>query len=180
MNTKTKLISKLKNKKYRDAFVATYIDQGIPFQIRALREQRHWSQEKLAYKAGMKQEAISRLENPNNKSFTLKTLKQLAAGFDIGLIVRFVPISSIVEWVNNLPNTSLEVLSFEEESYFQEIEEEQITSSVAVSFVINQEDQTPDSINTIRPQGLMDVSVGYNYRGDEVPDDTDGVQTQIS
>jgi transcriptional regulator with XRE-family HTH domain len=180
MNTKEKLISKLKNKKYRDAFVATYIDQGIPFQIRALREQRHWSQEKLASEAGMKQEVISRFENLNNKSFTLKKLKQIAAGFDVGLIVRFVPISSIVKWVNNLPNTSLEVLSFEEEPYFQDIEEERTSSFVAVNFITKREDQKPDSVNIARPQELRDVSVGYNYRGDEIPDDTDGVQMQIS
>jgi len=165
MNTKTQLISKLKNRKYRDAFVATYIDQGIPFQIRALREQRDWSQEVLAREAGMKQEVISRLENPNNKSLTLKTLKQLAVGFDVGLIVRFVPISSIVEWVHNLPNTSLEVLSFDEESYFQEIEEDKSGSTV--------------SVGAVMPQEVPVVPVAYNYRGDTVSDATDTIQVLI-
>jgi hypothetical protein len=37
----------------------------------------------------------------------------------VGLIVRFVPISLIVEWASDLPNTSLEVPSFEQEVYFE-------------------------------------------------------------
>jgi transcriptional regulator with XRE-family HTH domain len=119
MNTNEKLLSKLKNKEYRDSFVASYIDQGIPFQIRVMREQRHWSQERLAKEAGMKQEAISRIENPNNKSLTIKTIKQLASAFDVGVILRYVPVSSMVEWVDNLPDGTLEVISYTDDPYFQ-------------------------------------------------------------
>lgn len=63
------------------------------------------------------------MEDPNYSKFALATLKQLASTFDIGLVVRFVPISDLVKWELNLSSDSLKVLSFDEESYFQEKEE---------------------------------------------------------
>ena len=88
--TKTRrLIEKLKDKIYRDSFVSDHISVGLPFQIKALRQQRKWTQEKLAEKAQMKQAVISRLEN-NYERFTLSTLRKLASGFDVALLVKFV------------------------------------------------------------------------------------------
>lgn len=117
---KNKLISKLKNKEYRDAFLAELITTGIPFQIRALREQRNLTQKQFGDQAKMAQETISRLEDPNYGKPNLKTLKRLASAFDVGLVVRFVPFSELVSWEINLSPESLEVLSFEQESYFQD------------------------------------------------------------
>jgi transcriptional regulator with XRE-family HTH domain len=121
-----KMIEDLKNKEYRDAFVAEHIDTGIPFQIRALREQkgREWTQEGLGIRTGMAQETISRLEDPNYGKLTLKTLKRLASAFDVGLMVRFVPFSELVGWELNLTGGSLEVLSFDKDSYSQGKNEE--------------------------------------------------------
>jgi len=132
---KEKLISKLKNKEYREAFVAELITTGIPFQIKALREQeqRKWTQKQLGEKAEMAQESVSRLENPNYAKFTLTTLKKLASAFDIGLMVRFVPFSELVEWEVNLSAESLETVSFDQESYFKEqLNEHAITSPTAI------------------------------------------------
>lgn len=120
-NYKEELIFNLKDKEYRDAFVASHINNGIPFQMRALREQRGWTQEKLAKIARKKQEAICRLENPNYGSFTLATLEEMASAFDVALMVRFVPFGELVEWDIKLSSGSLEVLSFDNDSYFQEI-----------------------------------------------------------
>jgi transcriptional regulator with XRE-family HTH domain len=116
-----KLMTELIEKEYRDAFVSSHIDIGIPFQVRALREQRGWTQKELAQSAEMKQERISAIENPNYKNqFSLKTLKRLASAFDVGLIVRFVPISELVEWEIKLSPEALKVLSFKEDPYFKE------------------------------------------------------------
>jgi len=119
---KQELILNLKDKEYRDAFVASHIKQGIPFQIRALRDKNELSQEELATLIGKQQEAVSRLENLNYEKYTLTTLKELASAFDVGLVVRFVPFSELVEWDINFGSESLAVPSFPEERYFKEIE----------------------------------------------------------
>jgi transcriptional regulator with XRE-family HTH domain len=121
MKISKRLIAELKNKEYRDAFVSEHIDTGIPFQVRALREQMGLTQKELAERAGMKQERISAIENPNNKNaFTLSTLKRLASAFDIALIVRFAPISQLVDWELKLSSESLQAVSFNEDPYFKE------------------------------------------------------------
>ncbi len=123
MNTmdkrREKLIARLKDKEHRDAFVSAHIQVGIPFQIRALREQRGWSQKDLANQAGVSQVWISRIENPNYSGFSLKTLLKLASSFEIGLIIRFVPISNLVNWELALSHEKLGAVSFEEDPYFK-------------------------------------------------------------
>ncbi len=120
MKRRENIIKELKDKQYRDAFVSSHIDIGIPHQIRALRDQRKWTQHELAQHAAMKQERISVLENPNYGKYTLQTLKKIASAFDIALIVRFVPISDLVKWELNLSPEVLEAVSFNEDCYFME------------------------------------------------------------
>ncbi len=117
---KEKLIIKLKDKEYRDAFVSEHIATGVPFQIKALREQRGLSQKDLGKEAKMLQERISVLEDPNYAKFTISTLKKIASAFDIGLVVRFVPFGELAEWELNLSSDSLKVHSFDEDKFFQE------------------------------------------------------------
>ena len=119
LNKKQKLIEELKDKRYRDAFISAHIDTGIPFQIRAIRKQRKWTQKELADHAGMLQERISVAENPNYSRFNLKTLKKIAAAFDVALIVRYVPFSELVKWELDLSPESLQAVSFNEDSYFK-------------------------------------------------------------
>ncbi|MGD0883577.1 MAG: helix-turn-helix transcriptional regulator [Thermodesulfovibrionales bacterium] len=117
---KEELTEKLRDKEYRDAFVSSHINNGLPFQIRALREQRVWTQEQVAKISNKKQETICRLENPNYGNYTLGTLKEIASAFDVALVVRFVPFGELIEWDINLSSDSLEVVSFDEDPYFQE------------------------------------------------------------
>jgi len=113
------LIGKLHNKAYRDEFVASHIETGLPFQIRAIRAQREMSQEELAAKTEMAQARISLLERPGYGKFTLSTLKRLASAFDVGLVVRFVPFSELVDLVVNLSPEALQVPSFEKDPGLQ-------------------------------------------------------------
>lgn len=128
---KKNLINRLENKEYRDAFVSEHIDTGIPFQIRALRNQRQWTQQDLAHHSGMKQTRISLIEDLNYSSFSLTTLKKLASAFDVGLVVRFVSISELVEWEFNLSPESLKAFSFDQDPYFKdEIQEKSFVISL--------------------------------------------------
>jgi transcriptional regulator with XRE-family HTH domain len=165
MNTiqhKKRLLAELVDKEYRDAYVSSGVDVGIAFQIRALRKQtsRNWSQAELAQQADMKQERISALENPSNVP-NIKTLKRLASAFDVGLIIRFVPFSELVNWETNLSPTSLKVLSFDQEAFPQDIEPDQIDSTFAVDDNINRENPMAGSADAVMLQEGMDVSPVY-------------------
>ena len=110
------LVSRLRRgKKAREQFVESHLVKGIAHQLRALRDGQHLSQDELAANTGMTQTAISRLETGQNKGPTVTTLKRLAAEFDVGLVVRFVPFSEMVHWVDGLSTDALEVQSFERE-----------------------------------------------------------------
>lgn len=116
-----KLIDRLKDKAYRDSFVVSHIYNGIAFQIKAIREQKEWTQKELGDHAGnMQQERISVLENPNNSSVTINTLRKIASAFDVALMVRFVPFSDLVKWDANLSAQALQVTSFDEDTFFKE------------------------------------------------------------
>lgn len=106
----------------RARLVESHLNKELAFQLRSLRDNAELSQEELAARVGMPQNAISRLENPNYGRATLTTLKRLAATYDVGLVVRFVPFSTLVNWVSGTPYLetglspeSMDVPSFEEE-----------------------------------------------------------------
>lgn len=93
-----KLIEKLKNPKYRHAFSSAQARRTISAQIRALRQssERDWTQKELGERAGMKQNAIARLENPDYGEYSVRTLQRLAEAFDVALVVKFAPFSELV------------------------------------------------------------------------------------
>jgi transcriptional regulator with XRE-family HTH domain len=103
----------LRDKEYRDLFVAEEIATGLPFQIRAMRQARGWSQQELAERLGMTQEGVSRLESLNYGRYTLATLQRLASAFDVALTVRFVPFSELVDWAADLSPADLAVPDYE-------------------------------------------------------------------
>jgi len=85
-----------KSKRYRDAFVEHRISEYLPLKIRAIREDRELSQKELGELFGKAQSWISKLEDPNYARFTLTTLLQLAAAFNVALKVDFVPFSELL------------------------------------------------------------------------------------
>jgi len=116
MNTLSDLWKKLSKKKYREAFVASQLKRGIPFQIRSLRKQRGWSQADLAKNSGITQGVISRVEDPDYGSLTFNTILRIAAGFDVAFIGIFVPFSELGKRFLNLSEESAQVASFSTES----------------------------------------------------------------
>jgi transcriptional regulator with XRE-family HTH domain len=107
------IVSSLRDKEYRDAFVSAQIDTGLPFQIRNTRQARGWSQSELAERTGMTQEAVSRLESLSYGKFSLATLRRLASAFDVALEVRFVPFSHLADRAANVLPEDLSVPDFE-------------------------------------------------------------------
>jgi transcriptional regulator with XRE-family HTH domain len=116
--TKQDLLNSLKDREYRAAFNLENVYTTICFQLRALREQREMSQACFGQqvKPKMYQERISILEDPNAESKpTLNTLLRLAEGLDVGLEVRFVPFSTVLERSTHTDMRELEVVSFDDE-----------------------------------------------------------------
>jgi transcriptional regulator with XRE-family HTH domain len=116
--TKRDLLNSLKDREFRGAFNLENVYTTICFQLRALREQREMSQEALGRKVKpkMAQERISILEDPNAESKpTLNTLLRLSEGLDVGLEVRFVPFSTVLERSTHTDMRELGVDSFETE-----------------------------------------------------------------
>lgn len=89
--------ARLQDRDYREGLVEATITTIIPFQLRAMRERRGWTQKELARRAGMAQGRISVLENTNYEgAVNVRTLIKLAAAFDVALIVRFAPFSELI------------------------------------------------------------------------------------
>jgi transcriptional regulator with XRE-family HTH domain len=113
----SRLREELKDREYRDAYVAATVRNGVAFQIRAMRESRGWDQKKLATKMGNEnlQPIVSRYENPDYGRFTVSSLLDLAKAFDVGLVVRFAPFSELINRDEELSAISLDVASYAKE-----------------------------------------------------------------
>lgn len=107
-------IEKLQDKDYRDAYVEAHVKIGIPHQIRALREQegRKWSQAELGRRSGKPANVISRLEDPESGGNTIRTCLEMAAAFDVALLVKFVSYSRFLREFEDVSPQALEVPSF--------------------------------------------------------------------
>lgn len=115
----SKLSNKLRDPKYRTAFVASQINISIPFQIKAiLRNRPGWTQDTLAARAGMLQPRISDLMTPGKARPNIETLRRIAAAFDCGLMVRFVPFSELMTSAEDFDPTSFNVPDFEHDLGF--------------------------------------------------------------
>lgn len=96
MNSISKLWRKLRDKAYRDGYTEAQLSIEMPFQIRAIRRSRGWTQAQLAERSGIPQARISHIEQPGRDPLSLRTLYRLATAFDVGLLVQFVPFSELV------------------------------------------------------------------------------------
>ena len=105
----------MRDREYRHGMVNAQIEIDLPFQIRALRKQRGWTQPELAARTGMKQPRISNMEKPGVTRFSLETLRRLAEAFDVALVVRFAPFSELLNWSRGFSPDEFAVPSFEDE-----------------------------------------------------------------
>ena len=116
MPTREQLAKLLQVPEFRRAFVDDYVQEMIAAQIRAMRERLALSQEQVGAAAGgIKQEQVSRLENPDYSGTTVNSLKRVAQAFDVGLIVRLAPFSEFIDWIVNQTPDKLTPANYAEE-----------------------------------------------------------------
>ena len=106
----------MRDKPYRDTFVAAHLSTNIAAQIQTIREERGWTKKQLARKASMSPSRITVMEDPSYENFTLSTLKRLASAFDVALVARFTPFSDLVDWVAELSPEKLQTPEFENDA----------------------------------------------------------------
>lgn len=116
MITTTEVWQKFSNKKYRTAFARAQFKRLVPLQIQTLRRQRGWSQQELAEYAKVTQGVVSRSEDQDYGNLTVNTILNIAEGFDVAFVGRFVPFSELDDWYVNLSQETMRVPSFEEEN----------------------------------------------------------------
>lgn len=108
---------RLKKKGFRDAFVRSHLTHGVAHQIRALREQRGWTQTDLAKKLGLRtQSAIVRMEDPSYGKLSIATLLKLSSAFDVALSVKFVSFSKFLVEREDVSPAALATESFDNEA----------------------------------------------------------------
>jgi len=130
VNINSSLIAELKDKQYRDAYVASQIRISLPLQIRALRKSRDWTQPELAEHAGMAQPRISEIEKPGERRLNIETLLRLASAFDVALQVNFVPFSEFIDFNEDLDLDNFAIESFARELIRAEAKEELLAANV--------------------------------------------------
>lgn len=120
MNSKhEQLWKRLSDPDFRRQFINAHVDEGIAFQIRSLRiNNKKQTQPELAQELGVRQPLVSSWENPAYGKYSLNTLKKLAKAFDVGLLVRFVPFSTLVDRTINLTTDVIAPPSFGKEEHY--------------------------------------------------------------
>jgi transcriptional regulator with XRE-family HTH domain len=104
-----------RDREYRRAFLINQFKRMVPFQIQALRKQRGWSQEQLAFASGLTQGVISRAEDPDYGNLTINTILRIANGFDVAFIGKFARYGELDNWFGAL-SEKIYVPSFDEEN----------------------------------------------------------------
>jgi transcriptional regulator with XRE-family HTH domain len=113
---------------YRHGFADSLLDSYIATQIQVLREQRGLSQGELATRARLHQSQVSKLEDVNNSSWTIKTLRRLARAFDLVLVVRFEEFAKVLPDADGLERSALERRPFNRDPAFSDVQPDDTTS----------------------------------------------------
>jgi transcriptional regulator with XRE-family HTH domain len=102
-------VEQLDDKEFRNEFVADQVRAHVALLIRALREQegREWTQTELGARAGMPQNVISRLEDPDYGKFSLQTALKIAAAYDLPLWIDMPEWEDWFRLIGNLPNDKI-------------------------------------------------------------------------
>jgi transcriptional regulator with XRE-family HTH domain len=159
VSRKTIVKKLLESKKFRDSYVSENIKRVIPFNLRTMRDEREWSQAQTGQALGKPQNVVSRLESPAYGKLTLQTLLEIAHGYDVGLLIKFVPFSRLVKEYEDVSFHALSAKSVSDKEEVAALEEwaeqddEEIGDTITAATVVSIKDL--DTIRTDNINGLF-------------------------
>ena len=99
---KLRISEKLRNPEYRVEFFAGLAQDEIAQQIKSLRATRKLRQVDVAEASGMKQSAVSRLEQADYSKWNFTTLLRLADALDARIRVVFEPAEDVISYYERM------------------------------------------------------------------------------
>jgi len=103
----------LREREYAEEYANSFLNAYVATQIKVIREQRKMTQADLGGLVGTTQAGISRYEDVNYSSWSLRTLMKLARAFDVRLRVSFEPYGSLPDEVIRFDRARLETIDRE-------------------------------------------------------------------
>jgi transcriptional regulator with XRE-family HTH domain len=107
------LRNNLRDREYAEEYAASFLNAHVATQIKVIREQRGMTQAGLGSRIGTTQAGISRCEDVNYSSWSLRTLMKLARAFDVRLRVSFEPYGTLPDEVIRFDRARLETVDRE-------------------------------------------------------------------
>lgn len=103
------------DREYRACYAEAAVEQGVAFQIQVNRKLRGRSQKDLADRIGTKQNAVSRLEDPEYGAHSMRMLMKVAAAFYVALVVKLASFSTLARESESLSEGHLYAASYDDE-----------------------------------------------------------------
>jgi len=155
----------LRDGEYSEGYAESFLNSYIATQIKVIREQREMTQAELGERIGTTQAGVSRYENVNYSSWSIKTLIRLARAFHVRLKVSFEPFGSLPEEVARFNRKNLERVKREDDPGLME-EPEPLLEAIVEAH--------PQPVDTAKWKALTQ---GGQKR--EISEGNSGVQSQI-
>ena len=120
MNERSERISRLKSdRRSRESYIKSKLGVLVPSQIRALRLKSNTPHQKdLAKAAGTHQSRVSMIERPGEANLTLEKLAWIASVHKVGIIIKFVPFSEMLQWENGFSQDAFNVTPIDQDVAF--------------------------------------------------------------
>ena len=163
-NKLTTLLSELKDRGYREAYVEAHAKDTVAFQLRQMRIAENWEQKDVAARLGNSklQPMISRYENPDYGKYSVTTLLELARVFDVALVVRFVKFSELLRWDLHKTSETLQPASYSRDA--------ELSSMGSETWMWRQEARTPVPIplSVATPMASLDDVIFRRFTEDSM------------
>lgn len=101
----------LQDREYAEEYAESFLHAYVATQIKVIREQRAMTQAELGNRIGTTQAGVSRYEDVNYSSWSLRTLIKIARAFDVRLQVSFESFGTLPDEVIRFERKALERVS---------------------------------------------------------------------